>query len=50
MEIIYKISQLYPEIKNELISTVENMMPRSSFGIKSRGRKLLKKLYREVEG
>jgi len=49
LDIIYRISEIYPELKPELIFTLENQMPRFSAGMKSRGKKMLNKLYREVE-
>jgi hypothetical protein len=47
-DILYKISQLYPDLKYELISTLENHLPRSSVAIRTRSRKMIKKLYKEV--
>jgi len=47
MDILYEISKEYPGIKQELISCIEELMPRSSTGVKTRGKKMLKKLYRE---
>jgi hypothetical protein len=44
MQLLYNISLIEPDIKTELISTIEFMMPISSIGFKSRGNKLLKKL------
>jgi hypothetical protein len=49
MDILYDISNQYPELKNELISCIENKMPVGSAGIKSRSKKMLKKLYKETE-
>ncbi len=49
MQIVYNISQLEPEIKYELISVIEDQMPRSSRGYKHRGTKLLKELYQEIK-
>jgi hypothetical protein len=46
MEILYKISQLYPEIKTELVSSIEEQLPRSGVAVKSRGRQILAKLYK----
>lgn len=46
MEILYKISQFYPDIKPELISSIENQIPRSTMAVKSRGKEILAKLYR----
>lgn len=47
-DILYRISEIYPELKNELILSLETQMPHSSVAIKSRSRKMLKKLYKEV--
>lgn len=48
MDVLYKITESYPELKQELISSIENLMPHASVGIKSRGKRLLKKLYKEI--
>lgn len=48
MTILYKISNTYPEIKHELISSIENEIPKNSAAIKGRGRRILKRLYKEV--
>jgi len=47
-DILYRISEIYPELKNELIQTLENQIPRSSIAIKTRSWKMLKKLYKEI--
>ena len=49
MDILYDISNQYPDLKNELISTIKSQMPTASAGIKSRSQKMLKKLYKEIE-
>jgi hypothetical protein len=49
MEILFRISDFYPEIKPELISTIENQLPHSTAAIKSAGKKLLRKLYIQTE-
>jgi len=49
LDILYNISELYPDIKNELISCIEAEMPRSSSGFNSKGSKLLVKLYKEKD-
>ena len=49
MDILYDISNQYPDLKKELISCIENIMPTASEGIKSRSKKMLKKLYQEIE-
>ena len=48
MDILYDISNQYPDLKNELISTIESQMPTASAGIKSRSKKMLKRLYEET--
>jgi hypothetical protein len=48
MEILYKISQFYPDIQSELISTIENQLPRSTVAVKSRGKQVLAKLYKQT--
>jgi hypothetical protein len=49
MDILYALSNKYPDIKPELISCIENQLPVSSAGIKSRSQKMLRKLYQELE-
>ncbi len=50
MQILYEISEFEPEFKHELIQLIEHEMEfHSTAGIKSRGKKLLKKLYAQVE-
>lgn len=49
LDILYEISNLYPDIKPELISSIETQLPRSSIGIKSKSRKMLKKLRLEIK-
>ncbi len=44
MDILYRFSAEIPEIKNELYHLIESQMPDFSAGLKSRGRKILKKL------
>lgn len=48
MEILYRISNSYPEIKPELISSIENEIPKNFPSIRGRGKRLLKRLYKEV--
>ena len=48
MDILYNLSQQYPDIKKELISSIENQLPYASAAIKSRGEKMMKKLYLEM--
>jgi hypothetical protein len=49
MEILYRISQIEPELKKELSDTIEWRLNEESAGFKSRGRKILCKLSREIE-
>ena len=49
MEILYQISRQEPDIKMELADTIEMRMPEESPGFQSHGKKLLKKLYRELK-
>jgi hypothetical protein len=44
MTVVYNLSKKYPEIKNELKISIENLIPNGSAGIKSRGNKILKQL------
>jgi len=46
MEIVYRLSLLYPELANELASSIRIIMEDGSAGITSRGSKTLKKLAR----
>ncbi len=48
-DILYRITNIYPELKNELIHTLDTQMPRSSVAIKSRSRKMIKKLRKEID-
>ncbi|MCB2218844.1 MAG: hypothetical protein KQI35_00510 [Bacteroidetes bacterium] len=48
LDILYNISKIYPDLKIELISAIEQQLPWSSPGMKSREIKMLGKLYRET--
>ena len=50
MEILFKSSQFYPEIKSELIFSIEDQLPKSGTAVKSRGKQILTKLYKQVLG
>jgi hypothetical protein len=50
MEILYQISQQEKELKQELADSIEWRMQEEAPGFQSHGRKLLKQLYRELEG
>ena len=47
-DILYRISEIYPELKHELITVLEHNYPHSSVAIKSRSRKMIKKLHKEI--
>jgi hypothetical protein len=47
IEILYKISQFYPDIQPELISAIEDQMIRSTNAVKSIGKKVLTKLQKQ---
>ena len=49
MEILYRISQVEPEIKKELADSIEWRIDDESAGYKNRGRKMLKTLYFEID-
>jgi len=44
MRVLANICKTYPELKNELIPIIEDMIPYGSPGIKSRGNKILSEL------
>jgi hypothetical protein len=47
-DILYRVSEIYPELKHELITVMEHNYPHSSVAIKSRSRKMIKKLRKEI--
>lgn len=47
-DILYRISEIYPEIKHELITVLEHNYLHSSVAIKNRSKKMLGKLRREI--
>ena len=49
LDILYNLTKLYPELKSELISYIKDQIPKSSIAFKSKGNKLLKKLYTEMK-
>ncbi|MCX6279259.1 MAG: hypothetical protein NT004_14360 [Bacteroidetes bacterium] len=49
MEILYRISQIEPDLKKELADTIELRLSEEMPGVKNRGEKLLKRLYAEIE-
>lgn len=48
LDILYRTASEYPEIRPELIASIEYILPYSSKGLVSKGNKLLHKLYWEV--
>lgn len=48
MQLSYQISNIYPEIKQELLLLIESQMDAASAGLKTIGRKILKKLRKEM--
>jgi hypothetical protein len=48
MEILYRISQVEPDMKKELADSIEWRMNEETAGFRNRGQKLLKKLYMEL--
>ena len=44
MQIIYNHALIYPELKNELITVLEDQMENNSVGFKSRGRRIISQL------
>lgn len=49
LEILYRVSNLYPDLKHELMAVIGSIMPHESKGIKARGRKMMAILSREVQ-
>ena len=48
LQILYKISNREPDLKPELIAIIEDQMPKSLISFKTRGKKMLKLLYKEI--
>ncbi len=48
MEILYRISQIEPDLKKELADSIEWRLNEETAGFKNRGQKMLKKLYIEI--
>ena len=42
--VLENMVKLYPELKNELVASIENLLPNASSGLKNRGQKILKRL------
>lgn len=49
MELLYRISELEPDIKPELVESIEWRLNEENPGFKNRGVKLLKKLSKEIQ-
>ncbi|WP_200974614.1 hypothetical protein [Echinicola sp. 20G] len=47
MQVVYNLSERYPEIRPELKLIIEDMLPYASAGIRSRGKKILSKLSKD---
>jgi hypothetical protein len=50
MEILYRMSCREPDLKKELAETIEWRMEEESAGFRNRGMKILKRLYKEMDG
>lgn len=48
MKVLYDISKAEPDLKPELAAVIEDQLPKGTPGFKSAGRKILRKLYREM--
>ncbi len=44
MQLLYRVTLLEPDLKNELTVLIEDQLPHGSTGFKSRGKRILKKL------
>ena len=42
--VLEKMVKLYPELKNELVASIEDLLPNASSGLKNRGNHILKRL------
>ncbi len=42
--VLEKMVKLYPELKNELVAVIEDLLPKASSGLKNRGQHILKRL------
>jgi hypothetical protein len=47
MEILYRLTAIYPELKNELLTTINMLQGEVSVGIIAKGNRIAKKLTRE---
>jgi hypothetical protein len=48
MEILYRVSQSEPDLKKELADSIEWRLDEENAGFRNKGRKILKKLSREI--
>ena len=48
LDVLYHISNIYPDFKLELITTIDQQLPYSSPGMRSRSIKMLQQLFRET--
>mgnify|MGYP001218871141 CR=1 FL=1 len=48
MEILYRISRQEPELQKELAASIEWRLEEESAGFRNRGRKLLRRLYKDI--
>ena len=44
MEILFKLTTIYPELRNELLATINMLQDEGSAGVAARGRQIMKKL------
>ena len=44
MDVLYRFYEIYPDLKNELVSTIKIVMTDGTAGIKARGKAILKKI------
>lgn len=49
MDLLYKSTNVYPELKTELKETIELILPNASAGTKNRGQKTINKLNKEIK-
>ena len=50
MEILYRFSQEEPDLKKELADTIELGLNEATPGVRNKGQKMLKRLFREMSG
>ena len=42
--VLEKMSKIYPELKNELVAVIEDLLPKASSGLKNRGQHILRRI------